>query len=207
MSLVARRATGLIAMATAIYWWTVFFAMHVLEPEFSPIRAPGSAYVLGAYGPWMTTTYFALSAALLSAGLGLVTILPASGLIRSAFSAFVVAGAGAVLAGLFPMDFPGPPHTSSGRLHALGGMLCFPPWILGAFLFSLSIHRDGGWGRRSSILLALSAGSIGMLVVLVLSMLVAGFAGYAQRLVLALLFAWLTVVAIHLIRAPERVEK
>jgi len=32
------RATGLIVVVTATYWWVVFLAMHVLEPEFSPLR-------------------------------------------------------------------------------------------------------------------------------------------------------------------------
>jgi hypothetical protein len=44
------RATGLIIIAAAIWWWVVFLAMHVVQPDVSPIRAPGSAYVGGAYG-------------------------------------------------------------------------------------------------------------------------------------------------------------
>ncbi len=203
MSLPSNRATGLIVVVAATYWWAVFLAMHVLEPEFNPIRTPGSAYVLGAYGEWMTTTYFALSAALLSAGLGLARRLPATALRRAALSAFLIAGAGAVLAGLFPMDFPGPPRTSSGRLHALGGLLTFPPWAVGTFLVSLSVRRYRQWGRGSGSLLALSAGSIGMLVVMFLSLLVVGFAGYAQRLLGTLLFAWMIVWALHLIRSTH----
>lgn len=115
------RAAGLIIFVAAVWFWSVFLSMHVLEPEFSPITAPGSAYVLGAYGAWMTTTYFALSAALLSAGFGVAVNVPASAVTRVACVAFVIAGIGAVLAGLFPMDFPGPPRTVSGRLHVLGG--------------------------------------------------------------------------------------
>jgi hypothetical protein len=52
-------------------------------------------------------------------------------------------------------------------------------------------------------MLALSAGSVGMLAVMLLSRLVLGFGGYAQRLLLALLFAWMIVVALHLIRSPH----
>ncbi len=200
MSLVSGRVTGIIVVVAAAYWWAVFLAMHILEPEFSPIRAPGSAYVLGAHGVWMTTTYFALSAALLSAGLGLVTSLPAIGLTRAAFLAFLIASAGAVLAGLFPMDFPGPPRTLSGRLHALGGALTFPAWVIATFLISLSIRRDHRWAGGSGALLALSTGNIGMVVVMFLSLPVVGFAGYAQRLLIALLFAWMIVVALRLIR-------
>ena len=107
------------------------------------------------------------------------------------------------MAGLFPMDFPGPPHTSSGRLHALGGLLTFPSWVVGTLLFSLSIRRADGWSRHSTTLLALSAGSLVMTVVLVVSVVVAGFGGYAQRVMIALLAAWLFVVARHLMRRPQ----
>lgn len=203
MSLISNRATGLIVVVATTYWWAVFLAMHILEPEFSPIRAPGSAYVLGAYGGWMTTTYFALCAALLSVGLGLATMLPATALTRAAVSACFIAGAGAVLAGLFPMDFPGPPRTASGRLHVLGGALTFPAWVLGTFLFSLSVRRDRYWRRVSRALLAFSAGSIGVFLLGVLSLLVLGFAGYAQRLLTALLFGWMILVGVQLIRLPR----
>lgn len=45
---------------------------------------------------------------------------------------------------------------------------------------------------------------IGMFAVLVLSVTFLGLEGYAQRLLIGLLFAWMIVVAIHLIRSlPE----
>jgi len=116
--------------------------------------------------------------------------------------AFVIASVGAVLAGLFPMDFPGPPRTVSGRLHVLGGALTFPAWALGTLLFSLSIRRDRRWARRSGILFALAVVSIGTLAVLLLSVSLLGFGGYAQRLLIGLLFAWMIVVALHLVRSP-----
>jgi len=136
------RTTSAIILAASAWWWAVFLAMHILEPEFDPLRAPGSAYVLGAYGGWARTSYLALSAVLISAGLGLAANLPATVLTRVALWAFFTAGAGAVLAGLFSMDFPGPPRTVSGWLHAAGGLLAFLPWPVGTFLFSLSIRRD-----------------------------------------------------------------
>ena len=161
MNIVSSRALGLIVIGAVAYWSAVVLTMHVLEPEFSPIRAPMSAYVLGAYGPWMTTTYLAWCAALLGVGHGLARTLPHTRLTRIAFSVLLIAAAGVLLAGLFPMDFPGPPRTSSGRLHAVGGSFAFLTMALGAFLFSLSFRRDGYWRRVSVPTLALSAGIIG----------------------------------------------
>jgi type IV secretory pathway TrbD component len=47
---------------------------------------------------------------------------------------------------------------------------------------------------------ALSAGIIAAFVLMVFSILVLGFGGYAQRLLMALLFGWMIVVALHLTR-------
>ena len=203
MNMVGSRALGLMVIGAVLYWTSVALAMHILEPEFNPIRVPMSAYVLGAYGAWMTTTYFAWSAALLGVGFGLVRTLPRTRLTRAAFSVFLIAGAGVILAGLFPMDFPPPPRTLSGRLHATGGLFAFPTMALGAFLFSLSFRRDGYWRKVSVPALGLSAGIIAVLVLAIFSLLVLGFAGYAQRLFFALLIAWMIVVGLHLTRAPR----
>jgi hypothetical protein len=43
--------------------------------------------------------------------------------------------------------------------------------------------------------------SIGTLVVLLLSVSLLGFGGYAQRLLIGLLFAWMIVAALHLVRS------
>jgi hypothetical protein len=194
------RRTGVIVVVATIYWWSVFLSMHVLEPEFSPISAPGSAYVLGAYGTWMTTTYFVLSAALIGANVGLTTNLATTTLTRAASWALLIAAAGGALAGLFPMDFPPPPRTWSGRLHGVAGVLTFLPWVIGVLLFSLSIRRDRRWSRHSGTLVVLAILSIGTAAVLPASIRF-DVAGAAQRLLLTLLFAWLILVARHLMRS------
>lgn len=207
MNIVSSRALGLIVIGAVLYWSAVVLTMHVLEPEFSTIRAPMSAYVLGAYGPWMTTTYFALCAALLGVGHGLVRTLPPTRLTRIAFSVFLISASSVLLAGLFPMDFPGPPRTSSGRLHATGGLFAFPTMALGAFLFSLSFRRDVYWRRVSVPSLALSTGIIGVFILAVLSLFILGFAGYAQRVLFALLCPWMIVVGLHLTRFSRASEE
>jgi hypothetical membrane protein len=200
MSMLSNRALGLLVVASVLYYILVVFAMHVLEPEFSPIRAPMSAYVLGAYGPFMTTTYFVLCGGLLGVAYGLVTTLRRTRFTSVAFAFVLVAAAGVFLAGIFPMDFPPPLRTSSGRLHALGGLLAFPGMTVGLSLFSLSFRRDGYWRGVSGVLLVLAAGMIAAFVLMASSILVLGYGGYAQRLFIAVLFSWMIVAGIHLTR-------
>jgi 4-hydroxybenzoate polyprenyltransferase len=91
-------------------------------------------------------------------------------------------------------------------LHALGGALTFPAWVLGVFLFSLSVRRDHRWRRGSGSLLALSAISIVGFLFSILSLIVLGFAGYAQRLLVAVLFIWMIVMALYMIRRPHDIS-
>ena len=194
------RALGLIAIGVNLYWASVAVAMHLLEPEFDPVRAPMSAYVLGTYGAWMTTTYFVMGAALIAIGCGLVRTLRPTRLTSAAFSLTLIAAAAFFVAGLFPMDFPPPLRTPSGRLHLLGGLFAFPTMALSAFLFSLSFRRDGFRRSVSAPALALSAGMIAAYALGFLSILLLGFAGYAQRLFMILWFVWIFLVGLYLIR-------
>ncbi len=201
--MVSTRTLGRIVIAGVIYFTLVFIAMHFLQPELSPIKAPGSAYVLGAYGSLMTTTYFMMCAAWLGASYGLVMTLPRSRLTRTAFAIALIACAGILIAASFPMDYPPPMRTTSGRLHALGGALTFPSIALASNLFSLSMRRDGYWKRISAVASALSVGIVVAFVLGLSSILILGFGGYAQRILIALLFGWISTVGLHLTRFPR----
>ena len=203
MRFVNNRALGLIVIGCVLYFAAVALTMHVMEPEFDPIRAPMSAYVLGAYGAWMSTTYPVWSLALLVAGLALVRVLPHTRITRTAFFLFLIGAAGATLAGLFPMDFPPPLRTLSGHLHAIGGGFGIPSMALGAFLFSLSFRRETYWRKVFAPAMALSAGIIAILVLGISSLFILGFSGYAQRLLFTLLITWMILVSVHLIRFPR----
>lgn len=199
MSMVSSRTLGLMAITSVVYYVLAVFAMHLLQPELSPLRVPMSAYVLGAYGPLMTTTYFVLCAGLLALGYGLVRTLPRTRLIKLAFVVALIAGAGIFIAGIFPIEWPPPPLTTSGRLHALGGMLAFSGMAFAPCLFSLNFRSDGHWRTVSAVALALSASIIAAFILFVFAV-PGGFGGFAQRLFLALLFSWMIVVGLHLTR-------
>jgi hypothetical protein len=140
--MISSRTVGQIVITSVMYHVLVFIAMHFLEPEFNPIRAPGSAYVLGAYGSLFTTTYLAQCVGSLGVSYGLLATVRGTRLTRIAFVFALIACAGTLLAGSFPMDYPPPMRTTSGRLHVLGGGLAFPAVILSSIFFSLSIRHD-----------------------------------------------------------------
>ncbi len=191
---------GTLAIATAIYELSVLVAMHFLAPEVDPIRAPGSAYVLGPYGALVTTIYFTGSVGSVALGYGLKEAMPQVRLVRAGWLLFLVAALGRLLAGLFPMDFPPPIRTTSGLLHAFGGGIGFPLGTIGIFLFSLGFRRDRHWRPVSGLTLALAAAILCALLLGILSLITLGFAGYMQRVLVVLQLAWSIVVGLHLRR-------
>ena len=203
MDMISSRTVGRIVIISVTYFVLVFIAMHVLEPEFDPIRAPGSAYVLGAYGSLMTTTYVAQCVAWLGVGYGLLATVRGTRLTRIACVLALVACAGMLLAASFPMDYPPPVRTTSGRLHALGGGLAFPGMILSSSLVSLSIRQDDDWKRVAGVVSGLSVGIVAAFVLTIASVFVLGFGGYAQRVLMVFLSTWMIVIGLHLTRLPR----
>jgi Protein of unknown function (DUF998) len=102
VSVIAGRTLGLLAIASVVYYVLAVLAMHLLQPELDPLAVPMSEYVLGAYGPVMTTTFFVLCAGLLAVGFGLIQTLPRTRVTKVAFSVTLIASAGLLIAGIFP---------------------------------------------------------------------------------------------------------
>jgi hypothetical protein len=202
MRFLERNASVVIFVATS-FWWALFLALHIVQPDLDPLRAPGSAYVLGAYGIWARASYFALAAALLAAGFGLSSRLQPALEVRLGRLAFSIGAASAVLAAIFPIDYPGPPQTLSGILHTIGGGVGFLSWVSGTLLFTAGIRRDARWSSVRGVATGLAAASLAVVGVAIGSLAIFGFAGFAQRLLLGILFTWLLVVAVHMRRSAR----
>jgi Protein of unknown function (DUF998) len=187
---------GLITIATVLYWLALIALMHVLEPEFSPMHVPMSAYVAGAYGGWMTTTFFALATALTATAFGLCNRAPDNVLTWIALLLFIVAAFGVVLAGIFPGIIS---RRSSIHWHGVGSRFAFPGMALGSLLFSLGFFSDPHWRRIAVPALALSGGGV-LVFLLWTSPVTAGLDGLMQRVFFAFLIPWIALVGFDLIR-------
>lgn len=215
MSVTSGRPLGLVLIASVVYQILVILAMHLLQPELDPLHVPMSTYVLGAYGSLVTTTYFTACAGHLALVFGLVHTLPRTHLTRVAVVLTVIAVAGTLMAGIFPTDWPPPMRSRSGQLHELGGLLAFPAGTMAPLLFSLTFRRDVHWRRVSVAALALSSDIIVVFIssfAMIATAISQGiedrppdFLGLAQRLLMALGFAWMILVGRHLTRAPRAV--
>ena len=191
-----RRLLGLLVVVAVSYWVVVIVLMHFLEPEFNPIKVPMSAYVRGAYGGWMTSSFFALATALLVTAFGLLPTLPRAVITWAAFSLFHIATFGVVLGGVFPGIIDRP---LSVHLHVIGSMLAFPAMMFGTLLFSLSFCYAPYWRRIAVVAVTLASG---MLIVHFLGFFraVPDVAGLKQRMFFLLFIPWLLLVGFRLTR-------
>ena len=138
-----------------------FLALHVLQPELSPLDQAMSYYVHGNQG-WLTTV------GLVSLGLGSLALTMAvahsvrgSGA-RAGIVCLAVWSVCVLLAGVFPADAPGnwdKPPTIDGAIHgfaALAGLVVFPA---AAVLLSRALRRDIRRRRAGGITTSLAVAS------------------------------------------------
>jgi hypothetical membrane protein len=108
----------------------------------------------------------------------------------------VVAGAGAILVGIFPED-------TVGAAHALGALLAFVGSSIALILLGISMTRPSGWSGYRELSLAAGAISGGTIAASNISETWGPIGlGGLERLILAPAPIWLVVVGLRLFRSP-----
>ncbi len=185
----------LVTTALAGYWVLVVAAMHWLEPEFDPVRDYVSPYVLGAYGVWMTTTFFAGAAIIFLVAFGLARALPPSFWTKAGIVLFCVAGCGEIVMGLSPTQYPlTPPLTQQTLVHLLAGLAAFNAFAFGCASFSVSFRGSAHWRGMSMPALIVSLLLLAMCNDRWLWPLGQGTDGLKERVTIALMFLWLGLI-------------
>jgi hypothetical protein len=88
----------------------------------------------------------------------------------------------------------------------IGGLIGNVGAVLSVVLFSRCFRADGYWSRLFVTASTLSVAIVGVFILGVLSIRFLGYAGYAQRILLALRLAWMAAIGLHLIRFVARGE-
>ena len=145
-----------LAMLMAATFVLLLAILHVVRADLDPRWHMISEYGVGSSRWLMSAAFFALAAALFSIMLAFLG--SAKGWLG--FSSVVLlgmAGIGAAMGGLFPMDPMGtlPEHFSqSGKLHGVAFMIGTPGTLLGVTLLTAYLWRDADWQSAHSMLLA-----------------------------------------------------
>jgi hypothetical protein len=186
----------------AVYCLAVFVAMHVLQPGLDPIKEYMSVYVLGAYGAWMTTSFFAAAAIWSLFAFGAARALPPTWWTKAGIVLFYVASCGELLMGLFPTQYPvTPPFTQRGAIHLLSGLAAFNAIALGSAFLSVSFRGSARWKSVATPALVVSVLMFAMTNDRWLWRPGQGTDGLKQRVVVALMFLWFGLAVAPWIRS------
>jgi hypothetical protein len=175
-------------LACVAYYVIAVLVLALLNPEMSPLAMPISEYQQGRHPVLAGTTFFVLAAAIAALTLALRAVLRRSWLSGVGLTMFWIAAAGRVIAGVFP-DMP---------MHAVGALMSFPWLCLGAVFLSLAPGRAPEWGGLRLTLLILALTLCAMLLAWLTVLSARGLSGLGQRLYFAVLFGWMTIVALRI---------
>ena len=189
-SITSPQRLAAVALAGVAYYVIAVVVLALLNPDMSPLAIPISGYQEGRHPLLAATTFFALATAVAALTLALRAVLRRSWFAGPGLTMFWIAAAGRVIAGVFP-DMP---------MHAVGALMTFPWLSLGAVFLSLAPGSVPQWGALRLPLLILALTICAMLLAWLTVFSARGLGGLGQRLYFAVLFAWMTVVALRIMK-------
>jgi hypothetical protein len=185
-------------------------ALHLLQPELSPLNEAVSFYVHGAQG-WLFT------AGLLAWGIGSAALL--LGLARTVrirggnagLLGLAVWSAGVLTSGLFRADPPSQMYSNPsavGLIHENAARVSFIAMPIAALLLSHGLRRAPEWRRSAGVLYLLAVMIVVSLILFFASLLPLSDSlsppilfGLTERMLLVAYAAWLCAAAIWLLRS------
>lgn len=197
------RKLATLALGSVGVFVAIILALHVVRPEFDPLRRFLSEYALGDLG-WMMMVAFmvwALSVLLLAAALRglMVTLIGRIGL-----AVLVIVSVSLVVAGLFPMS-----ETEEGMMHGLAAMVGMPGLPLAALLVTYGLAKPRGawllWSAHATWLsLAAMSAYINWAIAHYGGFTPELMAGWLNRLVVAADCAWQIAACAYVLRRTAR---
>lgn len=190
-------------VAIAALWCCVVgvVALHVLRTDLPPVSHRLSEYANGPYGWIMTAVFVALGLALVALGVVLWSDPSRGTVARTVPVAAFVAGVGALVSGLFRTGISG---TSEALHSRASGLATVAIVVMAAVSAWPSVRR--GDASRDRVAVGLAAAAV---VLALLSPLLheTRWTGLSQRLLWAVLLAWLLWTASRCTPRPSRTER
>ena len=181
-----------VAMAGIGYLGLVILLLSLFTTGYSPITQVASDYGVGTYASEM-------NAGFLAAGIGTISLATA-GLLdmerRSARAGSLLlfpAGVALVLNAFYQTDIEGAVNTFHGTIHGIGGLVFFFTTPVALLLVGY-----GPGGRRFAVtVLAVALGVSSLVLDAVLAL---GAAGFAERIMILVLFSCMILTALRILR-------
>jgi hypothetical protein len=172
-------------------------ALHVLSPEFLPLRHTLSQYANGDFAYVFSAAFAVFGLALGALAYSLVVELPSAAGARFGAFLLILAAFSFLFAAFFPADPGDAAETVTGQVHAWSLRSGVFVALLGGLLASIRLRPYAGWLGWAA--LALNVGAITANFVFRRAAL--GENGLEQRALFGLLAIWVVVTAIAGMRA------
>lgn len=192
---------AVIGTGAVAFLMIVLVAMHLIQPELSPIDHFVSEYAYGRLGWLVPWSYVLAGAGTLLMVWSLLARLGRTGWAVASAGCLAVIGVGLVGTGLTRIDLAGADGalvvTGSGRLHELAGYVAILGLVAGSFVVPAAFRRDPDMANGTATLSLFRWGLLAGLVGVVLAQRL-GSTGLGQRAFLAVALSWLIVVGVQL---------
>lgn len=187
------RKFGNLALLGLLLFIAAAIAVQVLRGDLDWMSAPLSFYLLDAYGHWLQAAYFMLAVALCSLGAGYYLALEGRRRSIAPWLLFTCAGIGLCVTALAHSNLPGRAPTLEGFVHGTAAQTAFLCVSTAMLLQSYWLRVDPRWRSRFPLAFMLALTCFAAIWV---DALWHGLPrGLEQRLVIALILAWLLLAA------------
>lgn len=186
----------------------LYLLLHVLRPDYNPLRRFLSEYAVGRFGVLMTAAFLLQALISLALVIGLFRDVRHSGSLLAGCASLTVAAVALTVSGVFPTDLSDPAGdpprliTRAGMVHQSAGTLSFLSRIV-AFLFLSRAYRcDNRWQALAPTARRVAVAFLALFFTFVL-MVRWDLGGLAQRGAVAVGLLWMFLSGLHL-RRPLR---
>ena len=193
--------TARIALASFAAFALCAIAVHFLRPDLDGWATPLSFYLVGAHGAWLKAAYVALATGTAALAIGLHRALEPAARSAAPTLLFLVAACGIVATALADTDLPRHDATFEGYVHGNAARTAFLGITAAMLLQSWRFRGDARWRARFAPAFGLAALAFALLWVHTLWR--GSPRGLGQKLVVALVVAWLVTAAVWLLRSAR----
>ncbi|MGH8189881.1 MAG: DUF998 domain-containing protein [Rhodanobacteraceae bacterium] len=196
----ATRALGVICLLGVAVFAIVCLAAQFLRSDYNPLGVPLSFYVLGPYGDMVQASFFVLAPGLAAVGVGGYLALDRRARSATPLLLFVLAGIALCVTAAELTDVPGHPPTLHGFIHVRAAAVTFFSVTIAMLLQSWRLRLDTHWRARFRSAFTLAA--ITFVALWIYALVRSIPRGLAEKVVIALILAWLWRAGWWLVRGP-----
>lgn len=192
-SVMESRRLGNIALGAVALFALVCAAAQVLREDLDWLRAPLSFYLLGEYGIWVKSAYFALGTGLVLLGLGYYRALIPAARSGAPLLLFVSAGLALGVTAVADSDTVPGAYSLEAWIHGFAANTAFLCVTVAMMLQAVRLRGDAVWRHRFTVAFVLAVACF--IAMWVHALWRDAPRGLTQKIVIALILAWLWMAA------------